>query len=372
MSAITAYATADWHYPEVKGGGAWKSLSGIAGDVPFALSQVVSLCVRDAADLWAAGDLFDGPDPEPDALAEMYDVLRPLTTTGKKIYYVLGNHDGGRDWLAAIGPAAVNVSDRLIQTPAGYTITGLSYADKELFPTKAGSLAKTDVGLYHQTWREWTNGGGRSTLGDVPQHRLAVCGDVHVRGTVTPPAGPKLALSPGPLAPQSVAEFANRPAVWAVDQDMVPKEVSILGRQYELYEVTDGETADQVLMCASGWVPNQSLPPHMNRPLFAVRMTNPVPGFEGTLQKVASERGFVARVYAPTTKAEKAEPKTTEPSATGLVGVILNWDADPESKDLAAAVVAKGCKPAEVVLLAKDAHERKSKPKDAPTEDRTV
>jgi hypothetical protein len=372
VAPTVAYATADWHYPEVKGGGAWKSLSGVGGDVPFALSQAVSLCVRDGADLWAAGDLLDGPDPEPDALAELFDVLRPMTATGKKIYYVLGNHDGGRDWLAALGPTAVNVSERLVQTPAGYTITGLDYVDKELFAVRAGSLAKTDVGLYHQTWREWTNGGGRSTLGDVPRHRLAVCGDVHVRGTVAPPVGPKLALSPGPLAPQSVAEFANKPVVWAVDADMAPKEVSILGRQYELYEVASGEDADKVLMCASGWVPDATLPPHVGKPLFAVRMTNPVPGFADTLQKMAAERGFVARVYAPTTKTDRSEAKTTEPLRTGLVGVILNWDAAPAARDLAAAVVAKGCKPGDVVLLAKDAHERKAGPKDAPSEDRAV
>lgn len=359
MSEVLAYATADWHVPETKGGGAWKSLSGIGGDALFALEQTVSLCVRDRADLWAAGDIVDGPDVEPDALAELYAILRPLTYTDLRIYYVLGNHDAGRDWLAALGPTAVNVSGKVVQAPKGYTITGSGFVEKELFARVAGSCAKTDVGLYHQTWQEWTGGGGRSTLADIPNHRLAVCGDVHVRGIATPPKGPAVAVSPGPLAPQSVAEFAE-PKVFAVSKDLFPAEVSIRGRYYKAYEVSSGEAADAVIAELAAMTLDESLPPALRTPMISVCVRIPIDGFEDALTKMAASRNVVARVYAPVTaKADKKEVIQTKP--TGLTEVIFNWDADASSKLLAASVVARGVKPHDAILAARDDYERSRK-----------
>lgn len=368
MSPITAYATADWHVPETKGGGTWKSLSGIGGDVLFALAQVVELCVRDKADLWAAGDLVDGPDVDPDALADLYAVLRPLAFTTSKIYYVLGNHDAGRDWLAALGPTAVRVTGKVVQARAGYTITGADFTERELFKRAAGSCAKTDVGLYHQTWAEWTSGGGRSTLADIPGHRIAVCGDVHVRGVANPPVGPAVAVSPGPLAPQSVAEFLP-PAVFAVDQDLHPTEVSIRGRSYRTYEVASGDDADRVIAAVAALAPDESLPEVVRTPMISVRVRAAVDGFEPALQKMAAARGAVARVYAQAQpRAEKAEV-AARPTAAGLTSVIINWDADPAARQLAAAVAARGAKPHDVILTAKDTYERT---KNATPPDRTV
>lgn len=369
MSEVLAYATADWHVPETKGGGAWKSLSGIGGDVLFALEQTVALCVKDRADLWAAGDIVDGPDVEPDALADLYAVLRPLTYTDLRIYYVLGNHDAGRDWLAALGPTAVNVSGRAVQTPKGYTITGSSFVEKELFRQTAGSCAKTDVGLYHQTWQEWTNGGGRSTLADIPNHTLAVCGDVHVRGIATPPKGPVTALSPGPMAPQSVAEFAEA-KVFAVGKDLFPTEVSIRGRQYRAYEVSDGKAADAVIADLTAMTVDESLPQALRTPMVSVCVRTPIDGFEAAVTKMAASRGVIVRVYAPApTRVEKPEP-ASQPKLTGLTSVIINWDADPAAKQLAAAAVARGVKPQDVLLAHKDNYERAKK--HAPAENRTT
>lgn len=89
---VIAYATADVHAPEAADAGAWKTLPEAGGDALYGLRQAAELCAATGVPLLAAGDVLDGPDPEPLALAAFYDALRPLTTGRNTVFaYVLGN-----------------------------------------------------------------------------------------------------------------------------------------------------------------------------------------------------------------------------------------------------------------------------------------
>lgn len=346
-----AYAVADLHAPEAAGAGAWADLPGVAGDALYGLAQVVARAVQDGADLWLAGDNFDGPDPEPAAVAALYAVLRPQADAGGRVLYVLGNHDRGRDWLAPFGPAAVRLDGRVVDTPGG-TVTGLSYTDPAGLSAALARVAVADVGVYHQMVAEWGPGGKGTPLAAFPSHRLAVIGDVHARAVLTPRTGPAVALSPGPLAPQSTAEFVA-PQVWAVGADLTPAPVPLRGRRYERYEVDSADAADACLAALAriGPDPDPALPDGLRAPLAAVRLTAPVPGFVAAARRLATDRGFFLRVADAATGPRPGA--AADPVAAGLAAAIAGWGAPAAVTALALAATAPGADPAAV--LAADA-----------------
>jgi len=350
---VVLYCAGDPHFPERAGGGAWAGLAEIAGDSVHALARVVDLCVRDSADLAIPGDIFDGPDPEPGALTPVYAQVRRLADAGLRLFYVLGNHDHGRDWLAPAGPAAVNVSGVVERTKFGHTISGLSYLPTpEAFVAATAAAPRTDFGLYHQAWMELIKS-GRYTVTQLPDHGVCVGGDVHVRAVLDKPTHSRRFISTGPLSPQSVAEF-NRTAVHAVSKtpagDFQISEVVLRGREFRRFDVKSPADAETVMLELAETAPDAGLPKELARPFVAIGLDCDVPGFEAAAEALAEKRGVVLRFVARRPVGPGAAADAPVVAAEDLAAAVMSWPgpASPEARDLAAALVA-GPDPAAVL-----------------------
>lgn len=339
-SDVLFYATADTHIPEGANSGTWVDEPRIVGDVHHALAQIVSFCVKDACSLVIAGDVVDGPDPDPIALAKLYAVLRPMVAADLPIFYILGNHDRNRDWLAPLGPTAVRLDGNVVKFPdSDVTVTGLSWVDPTVFPTEIAKVAPADVGLYHQTWTEWCPGQNRISLESLPPNKLAVCGDIHVRSTCIPKTGPALALSPGPLAPQSTAEFIPHQA-WAVTRDLTPHPVPLTGRTYLRFDVDSVESAESCLRTLAQLSHAKNLPQSLVTPLVAVKLTTDVPGFVSTVRQLASDRDFVARITVDLPSTKIVSKSSSAGGVTGLTTAVVARNAPQDVTDLAVRLIA--------------------------------
>lgn len=345
---VVAYATADVHVPEAHDAGSWVDLPEVRGDVFYALEQVVGLCLTAGVPLLVAGDNFDGPDPDPRTLARLYRTLDPLPDN---LYYVLGNHDRGRDWLEPFGRRAVRLDGQVRALGCGLTVTGLSWTHPDGFAELVKKVPTTDVGLYHQTWAEWINGGKGVSVSALPAHKLAVCGDVHVAALINPPAGPAAALSPGPLAPQSTAEFG--PAyVWAVHEDCSVTRVPVPGRTYARYEISSEAEAAACLVDLVRTTKNHALPDHLAAPLVAIRFTKDIPGLTDTVRRLAKDKGFSVRltdgIPAPT-QLRKPDDKNLPPVGDLTAAIGRYPDISPAARALAVALTTPGADPAAVL-----------------------
>lgn len=356
--AVVAYLTADVHAPEEPDGGAWKHLPGVAGDALHGLAQVARLCARDQVPLVIAGDVFDGPDPDPRALSAFYAPLREVP----EIQYVLGNHDRGRDWLLPLGPRAVRLDGRVERLRSGATVTGLSFHDPARFRQLVGQVPAADVGVYHQTFGEWAPGGNRLSVTELPAHALALCGDVHVAGLVRPPRGPKAALSPGPLCPQSVAEFGAPARAWALHDDLSVSPVLLRGRRWVRLEVSTTAQAEEALAALSALTPDETLPEPLRAPMVSVRLAPPDPDWVRVAERLASERGVVLRVAevsAPAPAALVAAPRP--PAGFTLTDAIAAWPAAEPVRRLAHRLTAPGTDPAVELRRARAEYETEAR-----------
>jgi len=352
--AKIAYLTADWHIPEEPDAGAWSDLP-IVGDAQFALSQIVDLCVADRVPLVAAGDIFDGPDVAPKALGNLYAILRRLR---EPVIYVIGNHDRGRNWLLPLGTQALHATSDPIMLKSGVSVSGLDWVEPARFSEAVARMPKTDVGIYHQTWAEWAPGSGRIPWSALPRHRLAVCGDIHVRSIVEPNDGPAMAVSPGPLTPQSTVEFIPH-LTYALHDDFTVTSVQLRGRTFKHFTVTDEPTADRCAVELASLSPDPTLPDHLAKPLVAVRVTCAVDGFAATIKKLSVDRGFVLRYNdAGTSPKTKVQVKASD--VGDVHQVIRNWNhVGDEAKSLAQALLAENCDKAAVLEAARAAFNTK-------------
>lgn len=352
------YAAADCHFPEEADGGAWRGLKAVRGDAVHAAGRLAAAAAADDVPLVLAGDLWDGPDPTPESTGQVYAALRGVT-----VYYVIGNHDRGRDWLtpmARVGLPVHRLDGRTFRDPAGWTITGTSYVPPASFADAVKSAPAADVGVYHQQWAEWTGGGSGVSLRCLPPHRVAVCGDVHVHARYYRPdghGGADLSLSPGPLAPQSVVEFEPTRA-FAVYADWTAETVEVLGRRYLSAVVNTARDAEQVLEKAAAMAPDPALPQHLATPVLAVRVVRAVDGLVEALGELAAAGNFVLRVVdaAPTARAvgTASVAPTARVGSDALAAVIAHWpNADAETRALAAAVTAEGADPDAALVRAR-------------------
>lgn len=341
--AVLAYLSADWHLPEEASHAAWRDLPETAGDVFVALRHVVARCVAAGVPLLAAGDLFDGPEVAPDALALAYRELRALGDNRLSLYYVLGNHDRGRDWLKPLGPRARRLGGRGVLRAKGFDLWGLDFHPPARFAEALRRAPAADVGLYHQCWSEW--GRGPCAVAGLPPHRVAVCGDVHlsrVRPRGPDGQGPQLAVSPGPLAPRSVAEF-NPPTAYELLDDFSVRLVELPHRRCLLLEVDSPEQAERACTTVAGLAPSPGVPDELARPLVALRLGRGAPdGFAEAARALALDRGVLLRSY------RAAAPRPPQ-GAAGPGGVITPTAA-PASRPTQAA--ARGSDPlSEAVAL---------------------
>jgi len=345
--SIEGVVIGDLHWQESVDRGTWSDMPGVRGDLEYALRKTVELCVADKADLYLAGDNFDGPDPEPESVSALYAILRPILDSKFDIYYVIGNHERGRDWLAPLGYKAIRIEDgKAIRTRFGRTVSGLNFQDPDRFEDLVRMVPKTDIGLYHQSFREWTGGRG-FPLSCLPPHRLAICGDTHVQAVVRPQPA-VVRLSPGSLVPQSTTEFDSASKVWRITSELDVMAVSLPGRKRIRRVIENADQADAVLAeiaklnCADG-----SLPPRIREPIVAVRLMTPIPGFTDVLRKLAGDRGFHIRVSDDSKSRSPRQQQARSGSAT-LVEAILSWDAPQDAKDLALAALSPGADPKSV------------------------
>lgn len=336
---IAGYLTADWHFPERSRKGPWAHAS-VGGDARYALDQVVALCVADGADLYAAGDIFDGPDPTPESVADLYSALRPVYESGLSVYYVLGNHERGRDWLLPFGPAAVRLEGGVVDTPLG-TVTGMSYVHPSEFAAAVAKQPTTAVGLYHQTWAELVRA-GRTFMRDLPAHALAVCGDVHVQSAVPRSStGPLLSLSPGPLTPQSVSEFDNKPVVYAATAGLAVVTRPVKARQFRYLTAATADDFERALVAVSRIEPDPTLPEEVARPFVSVAAPPDADvAVLAELTRVAEKAGAVLRVTTsrPAGGAKRADGPAAR--ADSLADAIAAWNASPGVRSMAASVTA--------------------------------
>lgn len=334
VNSISGYLTADWHFPEKYGTGPWAGTD-MTGDAEYALEQVVALCAEDGADLYAAGDLVDGPDPDPDAVTAVYAILRRLTDAGRTVHYVLGNHDRGRDWLKPFGSGAVRADSTVSESTAG-TVTGLSFRPPHTFRDELNGVVPTDIGLYHQTWSEFVRAGRTSAAPLADLHGVSVCGDVHVRSVWSRPSGGGVVVSPGPLCPQSVTEFGTGHFVYALSSaGIVP--VRLKGRRFVALAADDPRELDRAVTALRSSAPDPDLPDRIARPFYSVRL-----GYDASasdldgLERAAAHSGAVLRVYRSAVAAPVRKPP--HPTAT-LTEAIAARDASPEAKRMAADLV---------------------------------
>ena len=348
--SVIAYLISDTHFPEHAKAGSWTTTPEVYGDALYVMSQVVDLCVRDQVPVVLAGDVFDGPDPEPEALVSLYDVIRPLSHAQLPLYYILGNHDRGRDWLAPFGKFASRLDNNIGWLDnRNITVTGMSFVVPTNFADTIKTVFKGDVGVYHQTWAEFgmCPGSNRISVSDLPEHQLVVCGDIHVRSIVQPPKGPKVALSPGPLAPQSVSEFEH-PVIYALHSDMTLERVPVKGRNYYLFEEND---ADSVIAYLSNIKHREDVPPHIAKPMVAIKLSNKDPEFINTINNLAEKKDFILRIVNDNTKKDivKNRTKFVLTGVSTLADAISSSVVDDEVKRIASAITKPGVTPRTVL-----------------------
>ena len=363
---LIGYASADWHVPERRGGGQWSSLPEVSGDSFNALRQIADLCRNDNVPLFAAGDLIDGPDPDPEVIAELYGILRGVS----KIYYVLGNHERGRDWLAPLGSSAVCLDDHVNRELAydnSLTVSGFSCmpTEKKFLDAVREFGLPTTIGLYHQQWYEFIRH-GKYRVSDLPQHELAICGDVHVRQVITPASGPKLVLSPGPLAPQSAAEIQPH-ATYAIhrhaDLSLSVESVPLSGRPYLTAVVDSEQSAHEALQAITALGDKRTSPlrPEHLRPLVNIRLTYDASGFTETVLKLAEEYRIHVRFYGRSGSVSQKIITILSISSGTLAAAITASESPDDVKQLALKLTEPGANPREVLVRARADHEVRGK-----------
>lgn len=188
--------TADWHLPPRPATVGWAGIPECREDEWTALQDVVELCVQRKAHLAVAGDIFDAPQIAPRCLDRLFDTLKPLQENALQCVYILGNHDAGFDWLRNV-PQTQSVR-RGLQRIDETTVSGVDFCD-DFTPPQLPIVS--DLGLYHQAWKELTKRGSYA-IAELPAHRVSVCGDIHISQLFTYEQSyrpPRFALSPGPV-----------------------------------------------------------------------------------------------------------------------------------------------------------------------------
>lgn len=340
---LRVVATADWHLPTRLGKGPWDDVG--AGNDPFdVLELVATYCAKNGYDLVAAGDLYNSSRPDADCIERTMKALSPLREAGCDLWYIIGNHDGGQDWLSAFSDFCTNVT-----TKPTKEVTGLDF--QASWPPDFTKLSNRrtklpPIGLYHQCWTDWF-GGGKASTSQLPLHAVSVCGDIHIQGIVQVANG-SIAISPGPLVPMKHPEietygkgqFYKLESFSDDEPDRIClKEFTLPSRQFTAVKVAQDPEAALTVVTSSE--PNPKAPYALQKPI--VCLVGPFPdGFEEAAIiaakrsdcLVAFRGGKVAK------KKEEAKSVTRGSSVNLLVDAIKSSDKlDDKDKDLAVTLV---------------------------------
>lgn len=341
--------TADWQLPPRPGRGGWGGIRETADDAWRALAGAVDVCLDRNCALLGAGDLFDASQISASALARAAGILKPLAAAGLPVCYVLGNHDGGEDWLAPV-PGCVNVEHTLGHF-WGLTVGGTGYSADFKPATWAGV---TDVGLYHQPWKDWTFR-GNVALAELPGHALAVCGDIHISSVVKPTTGPATAVSPGSLVPMRIGEETQGYGVallYDADEKSVTTDMLPGRRRYIRLPATDPDAA-----LAEASLEGMSTAGVPLAVLFEAAEFRP--GFQEAARAAGARSNFVCgfrRVGRSDPKAARSADvaEVRRRAVTALADAVGRWPGLSDSeRSLAIALADSSRVPTEVLAAAK-------------------
>lgn len=342
-------ATADWHIPPVLRATGWGGLAETADDVWVALDDVFTVAEAENCDaVLIGGDIFDGPRVTVEMLGFLFERCSSIGAARvlknkPGCYYVLGNHDGGEDWLSF----CYGVTTPTEHPAAEGVVFGRSYAP-DFDPVSCripGNTCVHPVGLYHQPFVEF-GGRGPWKAADLPAHKLAVCGDTHTVGLIecAHAGGPRWALSPGPLVPQCVGEERTGYGlawVWdAATPDTPPQSVLLPRRRlYVTVALTPG-AEDAALARAAKLAADEHAAGHPPPAVLFEAAVFPT-GFRAAAIRAAERAGYPAgcrvrplgdtRVSPPDRAAARAAARA------GLAAAVSSWPGlDDADRPLAA------------------------------------
>lgn len=195
--------------------GAWLG-RGVVGDAEHAFKLLVDHAVNAQAAVILGGDIVNRPDAHPASIGPVFRQLDRLASAGLPLYYVLGQHDGRKDWLSAHG-WPTHVHNRAF-TIGNVGFVGLDFRQPDEYRELLATIPEDMPCLVtHQVWAELLGvGRDRDTmrLEEVPASvGFVFTGDYHktvVKTVKRPDAGPLVAYSPGSMAMQALDEPSEK------------------------------------------------------------------------------------------------------------------------------------------------------------------
>lgn len=195
--------------------GAWLG-RGVVGDAEHAFRRLVDHAVNAKAAVLIGGDIVNRPDAHPASIGPVFRQLDRLEQAGLPLYYVLGQHDGRKDWFSAHGwPTHAHGRTFTIGVA---TVAGLDFLQPDEYRAALAAVPPAaSVLLTHQVWSELLGvGRDRDTmrLEEVPAHvGIVLTGDYHktvVKQVKRAGATPVAAVSPGSMAMQALDEPSEK------------------------------------------------------------------------------------------------------------------------------------------------------------------
>ena len=281
----------------------WVGRPQIRGDLRLALRQIEGACIQNESDLLLAGDIFDGPRPDNEAVRLVQECLHNVLEAGQKVLYIVGNHDpfSWCDTSPDLRGRVQRLQGSDYYIGGRHRLMGFDYMPKARLHEVLAEIPPDVVALsLHQRFREAFNFDSvHCCMDDIPPHvKLVLAGDIH-KTTRHYTADDRLLLYPGSPYMTSLADNEDSGA-WLVQDnlevDRIPFErrpilrltidsladieeaiVTIRGSREVAAELLPAEVADQV-----------------SSPLVALRFyPDTAPNADTVLQQAIGEDGHV-------------------------------------------------------------------------------
>lgn len=331
--------SADWHIQE----GAWKSRKAIHGDALYSLGQLVAYAVEHKVDaVLAAGDLYDITDPDAFEVARVNYLMSQLEAAVIPIWFIQGQHErrARHPWLGT-GPWPEHAHEQLI-TIGPITLYGLDWTPPDQLP---GALAKipagTDILMCHQVWEDHMGVsehiGNEGRFNDVPNVRFILTGDYHMGADdtehqlleFTNNVGTGLAITPGPLAMQSIDETEKKSFVVLTFEgkeltnvESVPLKTRAVFR-YQLATENDlTNFLDQEVRKIEAARQDTTVPEHIRIPLAHIAFNRDLPDVYARLQKAMDGVAHFFPKPVGTVEEIERDVVLNDIAADGLLGAL--------------------------------------------------
>jgi hypothetical protein len=269
--------TADTHFDDR---GAWIN-RGITGDTEFAFEQIVTYCESSRASaLLIGGDILNRAEAWPELIRFLHNCFDRLKAAHVQVHYVLGQHDGRRNWLKVHGwPTYVHGQTFGIGDAWAIGLDWMPAPDaRQAIASLTSQSSNAGILFTHQVWAELCDKGQGDQLriADLPASiHTVLTGDYHesvVKIVNRAHAGPVTVRSPGPIAQQAIDE---QPAKSFDVQDGTGQWTSrpLRSRPFQRFDFTQpGSSLDGV----ANWLDqallaSQDLPEALRTPIVQIR-----------------------------------------------------------------------------------------------------